>query len=230
MSATSVSVVIPALNEFPGLERALRSTEAPGVERIVVDGGSVDGTLRLARRLGAERILVTACGRARQMDAGYRVARGEVILFLHADTRLEAGWAEAVRRSLEDPSVAGGAFRLRFESPRRVYRLIEQGARLRSVVARLPYGDQGLFVRRKVIDAMGGLADTPIFEDLDLARAVRRAGRLALLPLAAWTSPRRYERGGPLRTMLRNWAALAGWRLGVDREAVAHWYRRRPAR
>jgi rSAM/selenodomain-associated transferase 2 len=224
----TISVVIAALNERRQIERALHSTRATGVERIVVDGGSIDGTPEIALMQGAEHVLVSQPGRARQMDAGYRRAQGEIVLFLHADTRLEEGWADAVRDALADPAVSGGAFRLRFESWNPVYRLIEGGARTRCRIARLPYGDQALFVRRKVLDEQDGLPDTPIFEDLDLARAVRRSGRLALLRLPAWTSPRRYERNGPLTTMFRNWIALTAYALGLDRQRVARWYRRRP--
>lgn len=231
MSVAVISVVIPALNERPRLEGALRSAHAPGVERIVVDGGSSDGTAQLARRLGAERVLVAERGRARQMDAGYRAARGEAILFLHADTRLEAGWADALRSALEQPGVSGGAFLLRFDdSEGRIYRVIERGARLRSRLARLPYGDQAIFARREVLERLGGIPHAPIFEDLDLVRAIRRSGRLVLLPLAARTSARRYERAGPLRAMLRNWLALGAYLLNVDRERVAGWYGRRPDR
>jgi GT2 family glycosyltransferase len=164
------------------------------------------------------------------MDAGYRAARGEVILFLHADTRLEEGWADALRGALEEPGVSGGAFLLRFDSGGRIYRVLERGARLRSRLARLPYGDQAIFVRREVLDRLGGIPDAPIFEDLDLVRAIRRSGRLVLLPLAARTSARRYERAGPLRAMLRNWLALGAYLLNIDRERVAGWYGRRPDR
>ena len=222
--------MIPALDEQVAIERALASTRAPGVERIVVDGGSSDATVATARELGADRVLVAPAGRARQMQAGYRAARGDALVFLHADTRLDPGWDRAVRDALADPRTAGGAFRLRFESPGRAFRLIEWGARLRARIGGLPYGDQALFVRRSVLDAAGGIPAVPIFEDLDLARVIRAAGRLVLRPEEARTSPRRYERSGVLRLGLRNSIALAAYLLGLDRERVARWYRRRPSR
>jgi rSAM/selenodomain-associated transferase 2 len=223
-------VVIPALNEQPLLERALRSTEGRGVDRVVVDGGSTDGTVETARFLGAEKILVERPGRAGQMDAGYRASGGQVVLFLHADSRLEPGWDSAVRKTLADSRAAGGVFRLCFDSPRPVFRFIERGARVRARLARLPYGDQGIFVRRELLDRQGGIPDTPLFEDLDLIRSIRRAGRLVLLPNRCWTSTRRYERNGPIRTVVRHGFALAAYFLGLNREAVARWYRRQPAR
>jgi len=225
----AISVVIPTLNEQSRIERALACTALPGVERIVVDGGSRDGTPETARFLRAEQVLASPPGRARQMDAGYRAARGEVVLFLHADTRLDPGWREAVLRALEDPATAGGAFQLRFDGSGLALRLVEWGARLRSRLGGLPYGDQGLFVRRRLLDAAGGIAPVPIFEDLDLVRLIQRSGRLALLPLCARTSARRYERNGALRQVLRNQAALASYLLRLPRARVAAWYRRRPA-
>ena len=225
----AISVVIPTLNEQSRIERALACTALPGVERIVVDGGSHDGTQERARQLGAERVLAADPGRSRQMDAGYREARGEAVLFLHADTRLDPGWCDAALRALEDPATAGGAFRLCFDGPGLMLRLVEWGAQLRSRLGGLPYGDQALFVRKRLLDAAGGIAPVPIFEDLDLVKLIKRGGRLALLPVCARTSSRRYERNGAIRQVLRNQAALAGYLLRLPRGRVASWYRRRPA-
>jgi rSAM/selenodomain-associated transferase 2 len=226
----TISVVIPTRNERACLHRALECTRRPGVERIVVDGGSSDGTPAVAAALGAERILESEAGRARQLSVGLDAASGETVLFLHADTRLEGDWDRALRRALADPAVAGGAFRLVFESPRRAYRVVEAGAWLRSRLLRLPYGDQGLFARRKPLIEAGGIPPVPLFEDLDLVGCIRRSGRLALLREPAWTSPRRYERNGVVRTVIRNNLALAAWLLGLDRARVAAWYRRRRSR
>jgi len=224
-----ITVVIPTLNEQSRIARALACTALPGVERIVVDGGSTDGTAETARLLRAEQVIHAPAGRARQMDAGYRAARGAVIVFLHADTRLDAGWKESLEGALADPATAGGAFTLRYEGEGVALRAIELGARLRAHLARLPYGDQALFVRRRLLDEAGGIVPVPIFEDLDLVRLIRRSGRLALLPKYAWTSPRRYEKNGALRQVLRNQLALASYFLRLPRARVAAWYRRRPA-
>ncbi len=221
----ALSVVIPALDEGGRIEAALASASAPGVELVVVDGGSRDDTVARARALGA-RVLVSAPGRARQLEAGARAAAGDLLLFLHADTRLPPGYDAAVTRALGDPRVAGGAFRFRFDRASRALRLVEWGARLRGAFLRLPYGDQAIFLRRSLLEAIGGVPQVPILEDLDLVRAIRRAGRLVLLPLPVVTSARRYEAGGVLRTMLRNWLAAAAWGAGVDRSRVAAWYHR----
>ncbi len=227
---SEVSVVIPTLNEEAQLEQVFRAILGPGLERIVVDGGSTDRTRALAERLGADCVLRALPGRARQLQAGYLAANAEWILFLHADTVLEDGWRGAMREAMRDPAVAGGAFRFGFQPRLWRYRWIEWGAELRCRWGGLPYGDQAIFVRRKVLDELGGVPDVPIFEDLDLAVGIRAAGRLALLRPHAWTSSRRYDRNGVFRTWLRNTAALFAFLWGVDRDRVARWYRGRPSK
>ena len=167
-------------------------------------------------------------GRARQLQAGFEACDGDAVLFLHADTRLPEGWPAAVCRALADPGVVGGAFRFRFDRvgrPSFGLRVVEWGARLRSAWFGLPYGDQAIFVRRRVLDAIGGVPQAVLMEDLDLVRAMKRRGRLARLAAPATTSSRRYREQGVLRTFLRNLVALVAWRLGVDRGRVAAWYR-----
>jgi rSAM/selenodomain-associated transferase 2 len=220
-----LAVVIAALDEAERVAASVRSAGAPDVEVIVVDGGSRDATAERARAAGA-RVLEAPPGRARQLQAGARASGGDAVVFLHADTCLPPGFDAAVRTALADPRVAGGSFALRFDVRTPGLRAIEWGAELRRRLFDLPYGDQALFVRRAVLVAIGGVPDVPLLEDLDLVRAVRRHGRLARLPQPVSSSARRYLAGGVLRTMLRNWAALAAWRLGVDRARVAAWYRR----
>lgn len=240
-----IAVVIPALDEAASVEAAIASARGSvdpedldpedldpedrtdrEIDVIVVDGGSCDATAERSRAAGAHVLLVAGGGRARQQEAGWRASRGDAVLFLHADTRLPAGWAAAVRSALADPRVAVGAFRLRFEPRPPAVAIVEWGARLRARLARLPYGDQALFMRRTALEAIGGLPPVPIFEDLDLVRALRRQGALALLPLAAVTSSRRYLERGVARTWARHALALAAWRLDLDRERVAAWVRR----
>jgi rSAM/selenodomain-associated transferase 2 len=218
-----IAVVIPALDEAETVEAAIASARSAD-EIVVVDGGSLDRTADRARAVGAH-VISSPRGRARQLDAGWRATGAEVVLFLHADTRLPLGWADAVRTALAAPGVAGGAFRLRFDDRSLAMRLVEWGAHRRAAWAGLPYGDQALFVRRVVLEAIGGIAPVAIAEDLDLARDLRGHGRLALLPLAVSTSARRYQANGALRTWARNTVALAAWRLGVDRNRIARWVR-----
>jgi rSAM/selenodomain-associated transferase 2 len=219
-----LSVVIPALDEADRISEAVTSAAGEGVEVIVVDGGSRDGTPDRAAAAGAS-VHQSTPGRARQLGIGAQRARGEAVLFLHADTRLPAGWADAVRRALADPATAGGAFRLRFDATPPALRLIQWGAALRVRLFRLPYGDQAIFARRRVLEEMGGLPEVPLMEDLDLVRGLKRRGRFTLLPLAVTTSSRRYLEHGAWRVAFRNLAAALAWRLGVDRARVAAWYR-----
>jgi rSAM/selenodomain-associated transferase 2 len=227
-----IAVVIPALHEADRIEQAALSARAPGVEVLVVDGGSRDATLPRALAAGA-RVLVSEPGRARQLDAGVRATSGEGLVFLHADCRLPAGFAAAVRSALADPEVAGGAFRFRFEGEpgagrlaRLGLRVVEAGVAVRVALLGLPYGDQALFARRSALERAGGIPQVPILEDLDLVAALRRTGRFVALPGCVRSSPRRYLTQGVARTWLRNAGALLAWRLGLDRARIAAWYGR----
>ena len=154
------------------------------------------------------------------MGAGAAGACG--LLFLHADTWLEPGWAQAVRDL--GPESAGGAFRLAIEAPGRSYRLVETAVDLRSRFLGLPYGDQALFVRRTVYERLGGMAPIPLMEDVDLVRKLRGVGRLVFLPLRAFTSPRRWQEHGVLGTSFRNWGLLALYAAGVPPSRLARMY------
>jgi rSAM/selenodomain-associated transferase 2 len=191
----------------------------------VVDGGSRDATRELAASAGA-RVVNSPAGRAEQLAAGARASCGDAIILLHADTRLPAGFPQAVASALDDDQTIGGAFRMRFEEAGWALRVVEWGVGLRVAVFGMPYGDQALFVRRRTLDAIGGIPRTPIMEDLDLVKAMRRCGRLALLDLQVTTSARRYRARGVVRTLFRNAVASAARLLGIDRRRVAEWYYR----
>jgi len=223
--SVKIAVVIPTLDEAAQIADAVRSASGSDVEVIVVDGGSADGTAQRAAAAGA-RVVSSSPGRARQLGVGARECRGDVILFLHADTRLPPGWDAAVRLALEDEGTVGGAFRLCFDRRTPVLRLLEWGVRLRVALFGMPYGDQALFVRRDELEAMGGVPQVPIMEDLDLVSAMKRRGRLARLRLAVVTSSRRHRAGGPLCTAARHLVAALAWRVGVDRAHIATWARR----
>jgi len=220
-----LSVVIPALNEANRVVAAIESARAPGVEVVVADGGSRDATCELAATAGA-LVVNSPAGRAEQLAAGVHASGGDAILLLHADTRLPGGFDQAIANAFEDARTIGGAFRLRFEEAGWALRLVEWGVQLRVAIFGLPYGDQALFVRRRTLDAIGGIPSTPIMEDLDLVKAMRGCGRLALLDLSVTTSARRYRARGVARTLLRNAVAAAAWLFGVDRRRVADWYHR----
>lgn len=221
-ACVKIAVVIPALDEATQIQEAIASATATGVEVVVVDGGSEDATPQRARAAGA-RVLHAGRGRARQLRAGVEESESEVILFLHADTRLPPAWERAVRGALEDPEVVGGAFRLRFDERGLGQRVLEAGVRVRIAIFGLPYGDQALFVRRRVLDEIGGVPDVPVMEDLDLVVALKSRGRLAMLALEATSSARRYRERGLWRSAFANVLALLGWWVGLDRVRIASW-------
>ena len=233
---TSISVIIPALDEEASIARAIRSCrEAGPCEVIVADGGSRDRTVEVAR---GEAVTVTAAprGRAAQMTAGAAVARGDILLFLHADTLLPRGAVPAVLGALQDPAVIGGAFRVRLAaSPgasRYVHATLGIAGRMigaRAGVTRAFTGDQAIFVRAETFRSVGGYPEIPLMEDVELSRRMRREGKTVLLPLRVETSGRRWEAWGPLRTVLFMWRIRTGYLLGWTPSRCADAYRRGPA-
>ena len=224
-SGLRVSIVIPALNEASivagTVEHALGHRPA---EVIVADGGSSDGTAEAARRAGASVVRAPA-GRAAQQNAGAAAAQGDTLLFLHADTRLPDVALARVRRVLEDPAVALGAFGLGFDRDDVGTRFLVFGADLRMRLFALPYGDQALFLRRETFDRLGGFREIPIMEDLCLVRRAKRLGRIVIASERVRTSPRRYDRNGLLRNMLLNWQATSLFALGVGPERLVRFRR-----
>jgi len=223
----SLSVVIPALEEVGQVIGALESTREAldVVDRIVVDGGSLDGTADRARDWGA-RVLSCPKGRAIQTNAGARAARGSVLLFLHADTRLPFGFEDHVRSVLSLPHTVAGAFRHAIQGAGTWLRLIEHLANFRAVRLGMPYGDQGLFLSADRFRKAGLFPEIPIMEDFELVRRLRRQGRVRIAPSAAVSSSRRYRRRGVLGTTLVNQAMIAGYLAGIPPERLARWYRR----
>ena len=221
-----VSVVIPALDEAQGIGALVDEVRAAaGIEVLVADGGSADATPAVAGGRGA-RVLAGAPGRAAQMNAGAAVAAGDILLFLHADTRLPAGWADAVRAALSDPRVGVGAFSFATDSPRRSLRAIERLANWRGRRLGIFFGDQAIFVRRRDFNEVGGYLEQPLLEDWELVQRLRRRGRAVILPQAAVTSARRWHERGPWRNSLRNVLITIGYLAGVAPAPLARWYRR----
>jgi rSAM/selenodomain-associated transferase 2/rSAM/selenodomain-associated transferase 1 len=221
----SISVVIPALDEAARIGALVDALlREPDVDVVVADGGSGDGTAAAAVAAGA-RVVAGPRGRAPQLNAGAAAAGGEVLLFLHADTSLPAGWARAVRDALRDQRIGGGAFSFATDSPRRELRLIERAANWRGRRLGVVFGDQAIFARREVFAALGGFPDQALMEDYELVRRLRRRHRFVVLAEPAVTSARRWEARGPWRTSLRNVAITAAYLAGVAPRRLAAWYR-----
>lgn len=221
-----ISVIIPMLNEAGSLDKTLVAAgQGENVETIVVDGGSCDGTQNLVLAAGA-RLLHSPAGRARQMNVGAATATGEILLFLHADTRLPCRFDRYVRAALSGHHVVAGAFRLHIDGPERALRLIEWGTNLRSRWLQMPYGDQALFVRASTFQKMGGFRELPIMEDFEFAQRLRRTGRIALAPAVVTTSARRWHSLGPWRTTWTNQVIILAYRLGISVDRLSTWYYR----
>jgi rSAM/selenodomain-associated transferase 2 len=219
----TVSVIIPALNEAECLPQTLHSLRAEKPDEIiVVDGGSTDGTCRLAG--DADLLLHGARGRSAQMNLGAAHATGDVLLFLHADCTLEAGALCAALRALGKPGVAAGCFHMQVAAPGLVYRMIDACATARVRLTGRIYGDQGLFVERKRFERIGGFPPVRLMEDVLISRRLRREGRLIVAPGRVFVSPRRWQRQGVLRQTLRNWTLTALAAAGVDPDRLAAFY------
>ena len=222
-TAPLISVVIPALNEGASIADAVRSAMFGfHTEVIVADGGGADDTGERAEGAGA-RVVRSAPGRGRQLNAGASAASGEILLFLHADTKLPPGWAARIRRALTTPGVAGGAFRLSFGDASPQLSRVARWANIRAERTGILYGDQGIFVRTSAFRDLGGFPEEPLMEDLAFVRALRRTGIFTVLPDAVETSGRRYERNGVLKTCLLHQILLAAWLLGVPAGTLARW-------
>jgi rSAM/selenodomain-associated transferase 2 len=169
------------------------------------------------------QVLHSRRGRAVQMNWGAQHANGDILLFLHADTLLPAAGLEAVRWALQD-GIVGGAFRLAIMPPTPALRLVAWGTNLRAHFGQLPYGDQALFMPRQVFEALGGYDEIPFMEDVRLVQALRKRGRLTLLPQTVHTSGRRWQRDGVLYTTVRNTVLITLYFWGVPPEKLQRWY------
>jgi rSAM/selenodomain-associated transferase 2 len=220
-----ISIVVPALDEEGEISRALATTRAPEVaDVLVVDGGSRDRTVAVAAAL-ADRVVAADRGRASQMNAGAAATSGEVLLFLHADTWLPAGFGRAICEAIDAGAVAG-RFDVELRGRHAGLPLVAAMMNWRSRLTRMATGDQAIFVRRDVFRAIGGYAAIPLMEDVDLSRRLRRAGPYAALRLKVSTSGRRWEDGGLVRTIVLMWRLrFAFWR-GVPAERLAALYAR----
>ncbi len=219
-----ISVIIPVLNEANAIERTIECLDgAHNLEIIVVDGGSTDDTVSQVINRGIN-LITSERGRANQMNAGVEAVSGDYLLFLHADTVLELGFDHEIRRILADPSVACGAFTLKIDSPHKFFRFIEFTTHFRTICMKMPYGDQGLFLRADMLARVNGIPQQPIMEDFELLRRIRRYGKIVVSNLSALTSARRWHMRGFIRYTLLNQLIILAYLMGISPNTLHRWY------
>ncbi|HSD72753.1 MAG TPA: TIGR04283 family arsenosugar biosynthesis glycosyltransferase [Thermoanaerobaculia bacterium] len=215
--------MVPVRDETPDVAgNFARFGLDPSCELLIADGGNPDPTRDAFRGIRA-RVLTAGGTRGARLAAAAQEARGDVLFFVHADSRPPANCLEIVRRTIAS-GAAAGAFSLKYEGASPGMRWIAWWANQRSRLARLPYGDQGIFCRRDAYDRSGGFRDLPICDDLDFVLRLRRAGRFVVRRETTVTSPRRYLTAGAARQVLRNWAVLCGYFAGVAPQKLARFY------
>ena len=229
LKTSNISIIIPTLNEAETVGTLLSQLQGlAGVEVIVVDGTSHDGTDAVVEKSGA-RLIQSSADRALRLNKGAEGAHGDILLFLHCDTKLASGFVEQVRDALNQPGVSAGAFQLSIDGKDFGLRVIEWLANFRSKVFQMPYGDQGIFVTTNMFFSVGAFPPQPIMEDFELLRKLKKKGTVKILPLHATTSARRWQRLGILKTTAINQAIIIGYLFGVSPEKLAGWYRKKQA-
>ena len=218
-----ISVIIPVKSEGPEVVAAFSLfCRPPAVELVVADGGVGEPVREKLSAAGA-RVLCGDGSRGSRLARAAAEARGDVLFFLHADSQPPENALTIIRRALDEGADAG-AFSLAYETSDPAMRWIAWWANRRSRLARLPFGDQGIFCRREAYVRSGGFRDLPLCDDLDLVLRLRKAGRFVIRPEKTTTSPRRYQESGALRQVLRNWKVMAGYFAGVSPETLSRWY------
>ncbi len=196
---------MPVFNEAGTLRNSLRPLHLTEHEElIIVDGGSTDNTVSIAREF-TDKVFQTKTGRASVMNFGASKAQGDILIFLHADCILPKNAFNIIRTSLNDASVAAGAFYLGIDHTGTGFRIIEHVARVRSRITRLLYGDQGMFLRKAIFDRIGGFADIPIMEDIEISKRLKKEGRIVFADSPVKASPRRWLDEGMIYTTFRDW-------------------------
>lgn len=225
-----VSIIIPVFNEFSRAEKLLQSLQFfrdPNVEIIIVDGGSDDGTASYCRDLEGllvDKVLTSQTGRSWQMNAGAAVAQGEWLFFLHLDSQLPGDWLSAFLSNDISSDTLWGFFTLALSNPSIVYRCIASSINIRSRLSGAATGDQCLFVRREIFEAIGAYAEIPLMEDVELCDRLKALGKGRQMPQKLVTSSRRWETNGVINTIVFMWRLRIAYRMGVCPWTLAQRY------
>lgn len=219
-----ISIIIPVLNEAKILDQTLSRlySELGSHELIIVDGGSTDGSTRIAEQYGTVR--TSERGRSKQLNAGAAAASGNILIFLHADIWLEPGALAAVETVLSSGYVGGG-FRQKIDGKNMLYRAIEIAGNIRGKYLKVFYGDSGIFLSRADFEKIGGFREIPILEEMEFSKALRRLGKTTLITPHIHISARRWEKRGVLRTTVNNWLITLLYFLKFSPVQLAKLYR-----
>ncbi len=229
-----ISIIIPVLNESETIQTVLECLENQSTEKtieiIVVDADPDATTLEAIGIKNTPRLQLktdtSEKGRGTQMNRGAQLASGPILLFLHVDTLLPEGALQAISWTLQNKLIVGGAFDLGIRSSRWGYRIIENVATVRSRITRLPYGDQGIFLRRDYFHMIGGFSMIPLMEDVDIMRRIKRRGdTIEIIGKRVQTDPRRWEKEGLVLGTLRNWMLMSLYLMGVSPHKLVRYYK-----
>ncbi|MHC4267245.1 MAG: TIGR04283 family arsenosugar biosynthesis glycosyltransferase [Planctomycetota bacterium] len=215
MPTHEISIIIPTINEEKIIRQCLETViNIPGIEVIVADGGSTDKTLEIVGQYREIKVVSSEMGRSIQMNKGATCASSNIFLFLHADCVLPRAVILNIQHVFRNSLFVGGAFKIKLLSDKLRYRLIEKGINFRAKIFKLPYGDQGLFVKRSIFESLEGFREMPICEDLDFVCRLKKYGKIIILNEEILSSIRRWRNNGILKTSLRNQLLLASYILG----------------
>lgn len=224
-----ISIIIPVWNEASTINQTINNIFTlpfkGKFEVIVVDGSPHGETINAIQRKDVRKVIAEK-GRSKQINRGALHADGEILLFLHADTMLPDDALQGISSVMAKGDFVGGAFDLGIQSNRPIFRVIETAASLRSRITRIPYGDQGIFIRKDYFHKLGGFKEVPLMEDVEFMRRIKRAGyKICILPSRVKTSPRRWEKEGILYCTMRNWILITLYLSGISPERLAKLYK-----
>ena len=221
----AISVIIPTLNEAETIQTMLAHIYQLDnkMELIVADGNSTDETVIKAKSLA--KIIHAPRGRGAQMNAGARIASGDILWFLHADCFPHSTSIHAIQQALTNPDIVGGAFDYSINDSRRFFRLVEYLSNSKNHCLNLIYGDMGIFVRKRIFKAIGGYKEIPLMEDMEFCKQLKKMGEIVILPHRIKTSARRWHQDGITKNYIRNWILQLCWGMGAKPEKLAKYYR-----
>lgn len=222
-----ITVIIPVINEEKNLIKLFSNlVEKPEIEFIFVDGGSNDNTFNLIKKAGFKVILSPILRRSYQMNLGAKKAQGKILLFLHGDTILPDNYDQVIINTVQKNNFITGAFKLKIDNQKPIFRLIETLVHWRSQYLSSPYGDQGIFIKKQIFESVKGYQDLAIMEDFDLIKRVKKLGKIYIVNASVITSARRWEKVGIIKTTLINQLIIMGYYLKIKPEKLALFYRK----